>query len=66
MRSPGVGGGYKRPLRIEPEVGKIAEYSAECPQSMFVSAVSQAPRAGFHVAVGSGTEKPPNVLEHDQ
>ena len=33
---------------------------------MFVSGLSHAPRAGFQVAIGSGTEKPPNVLENDE
>jgi hypothetical protein len=63
---PGVSGGYDLPLRIEPDVGQVPENSAECSQSMFVSALSQTPRARFHVAIGSGTEKPPHVLKQDE
>src|SRR5579872_583206 len=66
VRSPRIGGGYDKPFRIEPETGQVSEYSAECPQRMFASGLSQTPRAGFHIAVGSGTEQSSHVLQHYQ
>ena len=50
-----VGSAYAAPLRVVPELGQVSEYGSECPQSI-VAFVSQTPRAGFQVAIGSGTE----------
>lgn len=66
MRCADFSGGYKRPFRIEPEVGQVGEYSAACPQNRLVSAVSHAPRARFQVAIGSKGQQSPHVLKHDQ
>jgi hypothetical protein len=61
-----VAGAKTAPARIHPERGQVAEYGSECPQMRLVAAVSQTPRAGFHVAVGSGTAQSSNVLDDDQ
>jgi hypothetical protein len=66
VRSSGIGSRYNCPPSVIPETGKVSENSAECPQRMFVSSLSHTPRAEFQVAIGSGTEKPPYVLEHDK
>jgi len=58
--------GYSRPFRVIPEVGQVSENGTACPQSMFVSGLSQTPRAEFQVAIGSGTEQSPHVFQHDQ
>jgi len=55
-----------RPLRIEPEAGQVAEYSAECPQRRFTSCVSHTPRAGFHVAMCLRREEAADILNHHQ
>lgn len=53
---PDVGGAKHEPLRVVPEVGQGSEYGTECPQSRLTCGVSQTPRAGFHVARGTGGE----------
>ena len=60
------GRGNTDPLRIEPERGQVCENGAKCPHSRFCAEVSQAPRAGFHVAIGSLTEQLLHVLDDHQ
>src|SRR5690606_40669827 len=61
-----VASAYATPARVIPEGGQVPEYGTECPHSRLRSVVSQAPRAGFHVAMGWGTENSSHVLDHDQ
>lgn len=63
-----VGGAKHAPARIEPEVGQGAEYGTECAHSRLTCGVSQAPRAEFHVARGTGGrgEEPADILDHHQ
>ena len=56
---------YNRPVRIEPDRGKVCEYGIECPQIVAWS-VSQTDRAGFHVASGGGSEDSGDILEDHQ
>jgi len=56
---------YNRPVRIEPERGKVCEYGVECPQ-MPIWSLSQTPRAGFHVASGRGGEDAWDIFEDHQ
>jgi hypothetical protein len=42
---------YNRPIRIEPDRGKVCENGIKCPQ-MLSWLVSQTDRAGFHDASG--------------
>jgi hypothetical protein len=59
-----VGSANATPARVIPEVGQVAEYGSECPQSA-LTFVSQTPRAGFQVAIRLGTEQPPHILDDD-
>ncbi|CAB41069.1 hypothetical protein [Streptomyces coelicolor A3(2)] len=65
---PDVGGAKHEPLRVVPEVGQGSEYGTECPQSRLTCGVSQTPRAGFHVArgTGGGGEEAAHILDHNQ
>ena len=49
-----VGGAKHEPACVVPEVGQGSEYGTECPQRRLTWGVSQTPRAGFHVARGTG------------
>jgi len=60
-----AGRGYNRPLRIEPDLGKVCEYGIKCPQMLSWS-LSQTDRAGFHVARGWGCEDSGDILEGHQ
>lgn len=66
MTGTDCGGGNTEPFRIEPDFGQVCENGSKCPHSRFRTGVSQAPRALFHVAVGSLTEQLLNVLDHNQ
>lgn len=66
MAGPGTGRGNTDPFRIEPDFGQVCENGSKCPHSRFRTGVSQAPRAGFHVAIGSDTEQLLHVLDDDQ
>ncbi len=68
VRGPDVGGPKHEPLRVVPEVGQGAEYGTECPQRRLTWGVSQTPRAGFHVArgTGGGGEEAAHILDHNQ
>lgn len=68
VRGSDIRGAKHTPARIEPEVGQGAEYGAECAHSRLACGVSQTPRAGFHVARGTGGrgEEPPDILDHHQ
>ena len=54
VRGPDVGGAKHEPACVVPEVGQGSEYGTECPQRRLTWGVSQTPRAGFHVARGTG------------
>lgn len=56
---------YNRPVRIEPDRGKVCENGIKCPQ-MLTWSVSQTPRAGFHVASGWGGEDSGDILKAHQ
>src|SRR5690606_33894325 len=60
-----VASAYATPARVIPEGGQVSEYGTECPHSRLRSVVSQTPRAGFHVAMGWGTENSSHILDHD-
>jgi len=49
-----VGGAKHEPFRVVPEVGQGSEYGTECSHRTLAWGVSQTPRAGFHVARGTG------------
>jgi hypothetical protein len=68
VRRADVAGAKHVPARIEPEVGQVREYGAECPHSRLIWGVSQTPRAGFQVArgLGAGGEDASDVLDHHQ
>jgi len=66
MAGPGTGRGKTRPFRIEPDFGQVCENGSKCPHSRFSTGVSQAPRAGFHVAIGSLTEQLLDVFDDHQ
>lgn len=65
---PDIGSAKHEPLRVVPEVGQGSEYGTECPQSRLTCDVSQTPRAGFHVArgTGGGGEEAAHILDHNQ
>lgn len=54
VRGSDVGGAKHEPPCVVPEVGQGSEYGTECPQRRLGWVVSQTPRAGFHVARGTG------------
>ncbi|AEN10803.1 hypothetical protein K373_02130 [Streptomyces sp. DvalAA-21] len=68
VRGPDVGGAKHEPLRVVPEVGQGSEYGTECSQRRLTCGVSQTPRAGFHVArgTGGGGEEAAHILDHNQ
>src|SRR5580700_3053337 len=66
MAGPGTGRGNTDPFRIEPDFGQVCENGSKCPHSRFRTGVSQAPRALFHVAIGSLTEQLLYVLDDHQ
>lgn len=68
VRGPDVGGTKHEPRRVVPEVGQGSEYGTECPQRRLTCGVSQTPRAGFHVArgTGGGGEEAAHILDHNQ
>ncbi|MBB4981501.1 hypothetical protein GGE06_002411 [Streptomyces sp. SFB5A] len=68
VRGSDVGGAKHEPLRVVPEVGQGSEYGTECPQRRLTCGVSQTPRAGFHVArgTGGGGEEAAHILDHYQ
>lgn len=68
VRGPDIGGTKHDPLRVVPEVGQGAEYGTKCPQRRLTWGVSQTPRAGFHVArgTGGGGEETAHILDHNQ
>lgn len=68
VRGPDVGGAKHEPPCVVPEVGQGAEYGTECPQRRLTWGVSQTPRAGFHVATGTGGggEEAAHILDHNQ
>jgi len=66
MTGPGTGRGKTDPFRIEPDLGQVCENGSKCPHSRFSTGVSQAPRARFHVAIGSLTEQLLHVLDDHQ
>ncbi|ALO12624.1 hypothetical protein AQF52_7038 [Streptomyces venezuelae] len=68
VRGPDLGGPKHEPLRVVPEVGQGSEYGTECPQRRLTWGVSQTPRAGFHVArgTGGGGEEAAHILDHYQ
>ncbi|WUF49445.1 hypothetical protein OHA73_35615 [Streptomyces sp. NBC_00483] len=68
VRGADVGGAKHAPARIEPDVGQGAEYGTECAHSRLTCGVSQTPRAGFHVArgTGGGGEESPDILDDHQ
>lgn len=68
VRCSDVGGAKNEPLRVVPEVGQGSEYGTECPQRRLTWGVSQTPRAGFHVArgTGGGGEEAAHILDHNQ
>lgn len=63
-----VGGAKHEPSRVVPEVGQGSEYGTKCPQRRLGWVVSQTPRAGFHVARGTGGrgEESADILDHHQ
>lgn len=63
-----VGGAKHEPFRVVPDVGQGAEYGAKCPQRRLGWVVSQTPRAGFHVArgTGGGGEESSDILDDHQ
>ncbi|GHF77607.1 hypothetical protein GCM10017667_01120 [Streptomyces filamentosus] len=68
VRGSDVGGAKHEPLRVVPEVGQGSEYGTECPQRRLTCGVAQTPRAGFHVArgTGGGGEEAAHILDHYQ
>ncbi|EMF31114.1 hypothetical protein H114_00757 [Streptomyces gancidicus BKS 13-15] len=66
VRRPDLRSRKALPFRIEPEAGQVAEYNSECPHSRLTFSVSQAPRAGFHVAMGWGREDAAHIFDHHQ
>ncbi|GGT26252.1 hypothetical protein GCM10014713_19180 [Streptomyces purpureus] len=68
MRGSDFRGAKHAPARIEPEVGQGAEYGTECAHSRLACGVSQTPRAGFHVArgTGGGGEESSDILDDHQ
>jgi hypothetical protein len=54
VRGADVRGAKHKPACVVPEVGQGSEYGTECPQRRLTWGVSQTPRAGFHVARGTG------------
>lgn len=68
VRGPDVGGAKHEPLRVVPEIGQGAEYGTKCAQRRLGWVVSQTPRAGFHVArgTGGGGEEAAHILDHNQ
>ena len=68
MGGSDVGGAKHEPPRVVPEVGQGAEYGTKCPQRRLGWVVSQTPRAGFHVARGTGGrgEESSDILDHHQ
>src|SRR5690606_14061953 len=66
VRCSRVASAYATPARVIPEGGQVSEYGTQCPHNRLRFDVSHAPRAGFHVAMGWGTENPSHVLDHDQ
>ncbi|GAA2314823.1 hypothetical protein Scani_48590 [Streptomyces caniferus] len=68
VRGADVGGAKHEPSCVVPEVGQGAEYGTECPQRRLAWGVSQTPRAGFHVArgTGGGGEEAAHILDHNQ
>ncbi|SCD64850.1 hypothetical protein GA0115245_111749 [Streptomyces sp. di188] len=68
VRGSDVGGAKHEPPRVVPEVGQGSEYGTECPQRRLTCGVSQTPRAGFHVArgTGGGGEEAAHILDHYQ
>jgi len=54
MRGTCVGRAYTDPFRIEPEIGKVAEYTVKSPESRSAGSVrlSQQSRFVFHFASG--------------
>ncbi len=68
VRGSDIGGAKHEPLRVVPEVGQGSEYGTECPQRRLTWGVSQTPRAGFHVAsgTGGGGEEAAHILDHNQ
>lgn len=68
MGGSDVGGAKHEPSRVVPEVGQGSEYGTKCPQRRLGWAVSQTPRAEFHVARGAGgrCEESADVFDHHQ
>lgn len=68
VRGTDIGGTKHEPLRVVPEIGQGSEYGTECPQRRLTCGVSQTPRAGFHVArgTGGGGEEAAHILDHNQ
>lgn len=68
VRGPDIGGTKHEPPCVVPEVGQGAEYGTKCPQRRLTWGVSQTPRAGFHVArgTGGGGEEAAYILDHNQ
>lgn len=63
-----VGGAKHKPARVVPEVGQGSEHGTKCTQRRLGWVVSQTPRAGFHVArgTGGGGEESADILDHHQ
>ncbi len=63
-----VGGTKHDPPSVVPEIGQAAEYGTKCPQRRLGWLVSQTPRAGFHVArgTGGGGEESAHILDNHQ
>lgn len=68
VRGSDVRGAKHEPFRVVPEIGQGSEYGTECPQRRLTCGVSQTPRAGFHVArgTGGGGEEAAHILDHYQ
>lgn len=68
VRGVDVGGAKHEPACVVPEVGQGAEYGTKCRQRRLGWVVSQTPRAGFHVARGTGGrgEESSDILDHHQ
>jgi hypothetical protein len=54
VRRSDVGGAKHEPPSVVPEVGQAAQNGTKCSQRRLGWVVSQTPRAGFHVARGTG------------
>ncbi len=68
VRGPDIGCAKHEPPCVVPEVGQGSEYGTECPQRRLTWGVSQTPRAGFHIArgTGGGGEEAAHILDHNQ